>query len=57
MEFSQELLDLAARAERDLAEVFTRIDGIAFENTKKVMDAFREHRVSEAMFNPTSGYG
>lgn len=57
MEFSQELLELAARAEGDLAPIFARIDGIAFENTKKVMDAFREHRVSEAMFNPTSGYG
>ena len=57
MEFSQELLELAARAESDLAPIFARIDGIAFENTKKVMDAFREHRVSEAMFNPTSGYG
>ncbi|MBQ8850139.1 MAG: methionine gamma-lyase family protein [Clostridia bacterium] len=57
MEFSNELLSLAATAERDLADVFARIDGIAFENTKKVMDAFREHRVSEAMFNPTSGYG
>ena len=57
MEFSQELLELAARAESDLAPIFARIDGIAFENTKKIMDAFREHRVSEAMFNPTSGYG
>ena len=57
MEFSKELLELAARAERDLAPIFARIDGISFENTKKVMDAFREHRVSEAMFNPTSGYG
>ena len=57
MEFSSELLSLCARAEKDLADIFARIDGIAFENTRKVMDAFREHRVSEAMFNPTSGYG
>ena len=57
MEFSKELLALAAEGERALGDIFARIDGIAFENTKKVMDAFREHRVSEAMFNPTSGYG
>ena len=57
MEFSPELLELAARAERDLAERFAQIDAVSFENTKRIMDSFREHRVSEAMFNPTSGYG
>lgn len=57
MEFSNELLTLAGRAEAALAERFADIDRVAFENTQKVMDAFREHRVSEAMFNPTSGYG
>ena len=57
MEFSERILNLAAQAERDLQERFAEIDRIALENTKKVMDAFREHRVSEAMFNPTSGYG
>ena len=36
---------------------FERIDEIAFINQKKVLDAFREHRVSEAHFAPTSGYG
>ena len=57
MEFSNELLTLAAKAESALSERFAEIDSIAFENTQKVMAAFREHRVDEAMFNPTSGYG
>ena len=57
MEFSEQLLTLAAKAETALADRFAEIDRISFENTKKVMDAFRNHRVSEAMFNPTSGYG
>ena len=57
MEFSQELLNLAEEAEEALKERFAELDRISFENTKKIMDAFREHRVSEAMFNPTSGYG
>lgn len=57
MNFSQTIVNLANRAEAALAERFAEIDRIAFENTNKVMDAFREHRVSEAMFNPTSGYG
>ena len=57
MEFSEKLLDLASKAEVALAERFAELDRISFINTNKIMDAFREHRVSEAMFNPTSGYG
>lgn len=57
MEFSEYLLNLTAEAESALAERFAEIDRISFENTKKVMAAFANHRVSEAMFNPTSGYG
>ena len=40
-----------------MADIFAEIDRISFENTKKIMDSFKEHRVSEAVFNPTSGYG
>ena len=57
MEFSEYLLNLTAEAESALADRFAEIDRISFENTKKVMAAFANHRVSEAMFNPTSGYG
>ena len=57
MEFSNELLTLAQKAEAALSDRFAEIDRIAFQNTQKVMEAFREHRVDEAMFNPTSGYG
>ncbi len=57
MEFSDKILTLAARAEAALSERFAHIDRVAFDNTKKIMDAFARHRVSEAMFNPTSGYG
>ncbi len=57
MEFSKELLELCNKAEEALKERFAELDATSFENTKKIMDAFREHRVSESMFNPTSGYG
>ena len=57
MIFSERITQIAARAEEALAPVFARIDKIAFENTQKVMDAFREHRVSDGMFQSTSGYG
>ena len=57
MEISEKVYALVAEAERDLAEIFAEIDKVSFENTSKIMELFREHRVSEAMFNPTSGYG
>lgn len=57
MRFSDKVLTLAAEAEGALADRFSEIDRISFENTEKIMNAFREHRVSEAVFNPTSGYG
>ena len=56
-DFSPELLALGAEAEAALGEQFVRIGGIAFENTCRVMAAFRDHRVSDAMFAPTTGYG
>ncbi len=57
MEYSEKVLSLVAKAEKNLADIFAEIDRISFENTKKIMDSFKEHRVSEAVFNPTSGYG
>ena len=57
MQFSQKLSLLAREAEEQLSPLFAEIDRISFENTQKVMDAFREHRVSDGMFQSTSGYG
>ena len=57
MEISQKVQTLAAEAEKALSDIFARIDRISFENTQKIMNSFKEHRVSEAVFNPTSGYG
>ena len=57
MIFSDRINELAVRAEAALASRFAEIDRISYENTQKVMDAFREHRVSDGMFQSTSGYG
>ena len=57
MEFSQKILDIAKKAETDLAEVFSQIDDIAYKNTSKVLDSFRKHRISEAMLYGSTGYG
>ncbi len=57
MQFSDRTLALAAKAEVALAPHFARIEAIAFENTQKVMDAFRAHRVAATYFDGTTGYG
>ena len=57
MQFSERINTLAEEAERALAPHFARIDRIAYENTARVMDAFRNHRVADAMFQSSSGYG
>lgn len=57
MIFSEKLLNLAAEAESELASAFAKIDAISFANTARVMDAFREERVSEACFAGSTGYG
>ncbi len=57
MQFSKELQALAREAEACLAEQFSHIEEVAFSNTQRVMDAFRRHRVSDSLFQSSSGYG
>lgn len=57
MVISEKLLKLAEEAEDALKEKFKHFDRVSFINTKKVLDAFREERVAEAMFAGSSGYG
>ena len=55
--FSEKIINITAEAEKRLEGIFKKIDDVSFENTKSILDAFGKHRVSEAMFAPTSGYG
>ena len=57
MIFSKKIQDLALEAESALGAQYKHIDEVAFRNTQKVMEAFRTHRVSDACFQSTSGYG
>ena len=57
MIFSKKIQDLALEAESALTAQYKHIDEVAFRNTQKVMEAFRTHRVSDACFQSTSGYG
>lgn len=57
LQISERVQKLAKQAQESLREQFDRIDGIAEENTRKVLAAFQKHRVAEAYFAGTTGYG
>ncbi len=52
-----EVYTMAERAEEMLAARFREIDAVAQTNTRRVMEAFQNHRVSDACFAGTTGYG
>lgn len=57
MNIPSDIREAAEAAEAALSETFARIDGISRICTERVLDAFREYKVSEAMFTPSTGYG
>ncbi|MCH5350392.1 MAG: methionine gamma-lyase family protein [Clostridiales bacterium] len=48
------LIDSAIKS---LQKQFKKVDEIALTNERKVLDAFREHRIALRHFAPTTGYG
>lgn len=57
MNIPENILKLTAEAEEFLAPTFAKIDRRSFDCTVRVLEAFREERISEAMFAPSTGYG
>ena len=57
MEISDTIKKLAAQAVEDADVRFRRIDKTAQSNSRKVLSAFQRHRVSDACFSGTTGYG
>ena len=56
-DIKDEVFALAKEAEKQIRPEFDQIDDIAEFNTRKVMAAFQENRVSDACFAGTTGYG
>ena len=52
-----EVYEMARRAQARISPRFARIDALAEENTRRVMEAFQDNKVSEACFAGTTGYG
>ncbi len=54
---SDKVMSLAEEAEKEVLEHFKKVDETAFINQARVLKAFSDHRVSEAYFSQTTGYG
>ena len=52
-----EVYEMASRAQARCRKRFEEIDAVAEENTRRVMRAFQDNRVSESCFAGTTGYG
>ena len=52
-----EVYEMAQRAQNRVYARFSEIDAVAEQNTRKVMEAFQNNRVSDACFAGTTGYG
>ena len=50
-------MDFINSIENSLKEQFDNVDKICFENSLKVLNAFRNNKLSEVHFNSTTGYG
>ncbi|MCL2546248.1 MAG: methionine gamma-lyase family protein [Oscillospiraceae bacterium] len=51
------ITELFTQADQILAPLFAQFDAISTANTERVLIAFAKHRVSDAMFGGTTGYG
>ena len=52
-----EVYDMAQRAQERIRHRFAQIDAVAERNTRRVMEAFQDNKVSDACFAGTTGYG
>lgn len=54
---SDQVFEYASKIEDEIKDKFKAIDDIAEYNQMKVIKAMQNHKISEAHFNPTTGYG
>ena len=52
-----EVYDMAQRAQARIRHRFAQIDAVAEQNTRRVLEAFQDNKVSDACFAGTTGYG
>lgn len=57
LQLSNRVRALGKQAQDALTQQFAHIDEIAEINTQKILSAFHTHKVSEAFFQGSTGYG
>lgn len=57
LQLNERVRMLGDQAQASLTSQFAAIDAVAQENTARVLAAFQKHRVAEAYFSGTTGYG
>ncbi|MDR1159981.1 MAG: methionine gamma-lyase family protein, partial [Syntrophomonadaceae bacterium] len=50
-------LDIIRQGESELKSIFDDFAETAYENQEKVLEAFKNFKVRESYFQPSSGYG
>ena len=55
--FPKQIIEMKDRILNQLQPQFKAIDEIALQNTARILDAFRTHKVSDNDFRQTTGYG
>ena len=53
----KEILELINNSEKELKDIYQKIDLRTFNKASLVLDSFHEFNVSESDFNSTTGYG
>ena len=54
---SDKTIELAEEVEKEIQEEFQKVDKLCEINSLKVLNAFIENKVSEGMFQESTGYG
>lgn len=53
----EDIIEKVNQAEKEVQEIFSKIDEVCEQNSLKVMNAFQNQKISESHFNSTTGYG
>lgn len=57
LNLNKKYIDLVSTEEKQLTNIFNKIDELSFKNSKKVLDAFHKYNVTESDLNGSTGYG
>ncbi len=56
-QIDKKILDLAVKSDKELEEIYKKVDDICFSNSNRILSAFIENKVSYTDFADINGYG